>query len=178
MAEIRMFAGNFAPRGWELAAGQLLQISQYSALFSLLGTTYGGDGRVTFGLPDLRGRVIMGTGTGPGLTPVRLGQQSGAETVSGVPAHSHALGAHSHALKATDGAGDSPSPVNNILANDGTDRIYSSGGVTDTELHSDVISSSPTGATGTSGGSNISNIQPSLGITPIICMVGYYPSRS
>ena len=80
IGEIIMFGGNFAPRGWALCNGQLLSISQNSALFSILGTTYGGDGRTTFGLPDLRGRVSMHPGTGPGLSPRSLGQKGGAET--------------------------------------------------------------------------------------------------
>ena len=80
IAEIIMFAGNFAPRGWAFCNGQLLSISQNSALFSILVTTYGGDGRTTFGLPDLRGRVAIRPGTGPGLTPLRLGERGGSET--------------------------------------------------------------------------------------------------
>lgn len=83
LGEIKMFGGNFAPRGYAFCDGQLLPISQYSALFSLLGTTYGGDGRTTFGLPDLRGRVPLHEGSGPGLTPRPLGQKSGTETESG-----------------------------------------------------------------------------------------------
>lgn len=79
IGELRMFGGNFAPRGWALADGQLLAISQNSALFSILGTTYGGDGRTTFALPDLRGRVAIHPGTGPGLTNKRLGQKGGVE---------------------------------------------------------------------------------------------------
>lgn len=93
MAEIRGFAGNFAPRNWALCSGQLLPISSNSALFSLLGTTYGGDGRTTFGLPDLRGRVPIHEGTGPGLTPRNLGARSGSETnvltYSQLPVHNH-----------------------------------------------------------------------------------------
>ena len=82
LGEISMFAGNFAPRGWAFCDGQLLPISQYSALFSLLGTTYGGDGRTSFGLPDLRGRAPIHQGRGPGLRDRRLGQKGGVETVS------------------------------------------------------------------------------------------------
>ena len=80
IAQIMMFGGNFAPRGWAFCDGQLLPISQYSALFSLLGTTYGGDGRTTFGLPDLRGRVAIHPGNGPGLSSIRLGEKGGTET--------------------------------------------------------------------------------------------------
>jgi microcystin-dependent protein len=82
IGEIRLFAGNFAPRGWALCDGQLLPIAQNTALFSILGTTYGGDGRTTFQLPDLRGRVPMHPGTGPGLSTVRLGQPLGTESIS------------------------------------------------------------------------------------------------
>ena len=80
LGEIRMFAGNFAPRGWALCDGQLLAVQQNDALFSVLGTIYGGDGRTTFALPDLRGRVPIHAGTGPGLSRKRLGQRGGAET--------------------------------------------------------------------------------------------------
>ncbi len=82
LGEIRMFAGNFAPRGWALCDGQLLAVNQNDALFSLLGTMYGGDGRTTFGVPDLRGRVPMHAGTGPGLTQKRLGQKGGSEVLT------------------------------------------------------------------------------------------------
>lgn len=93
IGEIRFFGGNFAPRGWAQCDGQLLSISQYTALFSILGTTYGGDGRTTFGLPDMRGRSPVHQGTGPGLVTVRLGQRGGREnvvlTTNNLPAHSH-----------------------------------------------------------------------------------------
>ena len=93
IASIVMFGGNFAPRGWALCNGQLLQISSYSALFSLVGTIYGGDGRSTFGLPDLRGRLAIHAGTGPGLTPRVLGQKIGTETETlttlEMPNHGH-----------------------------------------------------------------------------------------
>jgi microcystin-dependent protein len=99
LGEISMFAGNFAPRGWALCDGQLLAISQNSALFSILGTTYGGDGRTTFGLPDLRGRFAIGAGTGPGLSNRRLGDEYGSSThtlsVAELPAHQH-IGSHTH----------------------------------------------------------------------------------
>jgi microcystin-dependent protein len=82
LAEIRLFAGNFAPKGWAACDGQLLPINQNQALFSLLGTTYGGNGRTTFALPDLRGRVPMHTGVGPGLDARELGEMSGGESAS------------------------------------------------------------------------------------------------
>ena len=93
IGEISMFGGNFAPRGWALCDGQLLPVSQYSALFSLLGTTYGGDGRTTFALPDLRGRTPKGVGNGPGLQSVIWGERGGKEqtliTAANMPSHSH-----------------------------------------------------------------------------------------
>ena len=94
VGEVRMFAGNFAPRGWAFCDGQLLAVSQNDALFSLLGTIYGGDGRTTFGLPDMRGRVAIHAGSGPGLSPRRLGAKAGSEketlTVNQMPSHTHA----------------------------------------------------------------------------------------
>src|SRR5215207_9632471 len=97
IGEIRMFGGNFAPRGWAFCEGQLLSIAQNTALFSILGTTYGGNGTTTFALPDLRGRVPIQPGQGPGLSPYTLGQMSGQENVTllitNIPAHTHTLGA-------------------------------------------------------------------------------------
>ncbi|WP_340819596.1 tail fiber protein [Methanolobus sp. WCC4] len=99
LGEITLFAGNFAPRGWAFCNGQLLPINQNQALFSILGTTYGGDGRTTFALPDLRGRAPVHAGNGPGLSPVVLGQKGGAETVAlnvnQMPSHTHTLN-HTH----------------------------------------------------------------------------------
>ncbi|MDF1702801.1 MAG: tail fiber protein, partial [Planctomycetota bacterium] len=94
LGQIVMFGGNFAPRGWALCDGQLLAISQYQALFSILGTTYGGDGRTTFGLPRMRGRSPVHAGTGAGLSPISLGELGGATSVTlstaQLPAHTHA----------------------------------------------------------------------------------------
>ena len=96
VGEIRMFAGSFAPRGWAFCDGQLLAVSQSDALFSLLGTIYGGDGRTTFGLPDMRGRIPIHAGSGAGLSQRRLGARVGTEketlTVNHLPAHSHTWG--------------------------------------------------------------------------------------
>ncbi|MBY8976315.1 tail fiber protein [Rhodobacteraceae bacterium NNCM2] len=93
LGEVSLFAGNFAPRGWTFADGQLLPISQFSALFAILGTQFGGDGRTTFALPDLRGRVPIGFGSGPGLPTARIGERIGTEsfalTTSTMPAHDH-----------------------------------------------------------------------------------------
>ncbi|MEM9736034.1 MAG: tail fiber protein, partial [Pseudomonadota bacterium] len=134
IGEIRFFSGNFAPRNWALCNGQLLSISQWSALFSIVGTTYGGDGRRTFALPDMRGRVPIHPGTGPGLSPVALGEKGGQETVTlsvaQIPAHTHSAALASNALnldvtlQASDQPGTVASPTGGTLADDGTDRIY------------------------------------------------------
>src|SRR5688572_13508567 len=98
LAQVIMFAGNFAPRGWAFCQGQILSIAQNTALFALLGTTYGGNGQTTFALPDLRGRVPVGTGQGPGLPSVTLGELAGepAHTLisTEMPAHNHMVNAH------------------------------------------------------------------------------------
>src|SRR6185503_14662217 len=113
IGEIIMFAGNFAPRGWAFCEGQLLSIAQNSALFSILGTTYGGDGQTTFALPDLRGRAPMQWGQGPGLTPRFLGESSGAENVTLI---STQMPAHTHALNASGAQGDAPTPSGTVNA--------------------------------------------------------------
>ena len=116
IAEIFMGGMNFAPRGYSTCAGQILSIAQNTALFSLLGTTFGGNGQTTFALPDLRGRVPMGQGQGPGLTDRSLGEQGGAEnvtlTINEMPSHNHTLNAVSE-------AGDVSAPAGAYLANTG-----------------------------------------------------------
>ena len=113
IGEVSIFGGNFAPSGWEFCDGQLLAISQYQSLFSILGTTYGGDGRMTFGLPDLRGRTAIGEGSGPGLTPRPLGQKIGVEAVTltegQLPAHNHSL---PQSINTTENAGGNQSHNN------------------------------------------------------------------
>src|SRR3972149_4604984 len=113
LAEVRLWAANFAPRGWMFCWGQTLSINQYTALFALLGTTYGGNGTTTFQLPDLRGRVPVGVGAGTGLTQRVLGDAAGTETVtllaSEIPAHTHALNVNS-------GGGDNTTPASNYPA--------------------------------------------------------------
>lgn len=113
IAEIRIFAGNFAPRGWAFCDGQILQIAQNTALFSLVGTTYGGDGEITYGLPDLRERAPMHPGRGPGLTPRKLGQRGGAQDVTLTTAQ---MPAHRHAVQATGNAATATNPQEQLLA--------------------------------------------------------------
>jgi len=165
IGEIIMFGGNFAPRGWALCDGQLLPISQYSALFSILGTTYGGDGRTTFGLPDLRGRVAMHPGNGPGLTPRNLGTKSGSETntltVAQLPSHSHTI--------VSGGKANNPSPAGNLPANGGT-NAYSDGSPGKAMKNSMVNN--------TGGSQSVNNMQPYQCVNYIIALQGTYPSRS
>src|SRR5205809_449207 len=113
LGEIRMFGGNFAPRGWALCNGQLLSIAQNTALFSILGVTYGGNGQTTFGLPNLQGRVAMHWGQGPGLSPHTLGETAGAETVTLL---STQMPMHTHTLSASTAAGGTDDPTGGVLA--------------------------------------------------------------
>ena len=167
IGEIRMFAGNYAPQGWAFCQGQLLSISQNTALFSILGTTYGGDGRVTFALPNLSGRVPVGVGQGAGLTNRQLGEVSGTETVTLTTAQ---MPAHSHTVNAVTADGNQNLPTNSFPANTKTlDKEYSTV-APNTTMNPTMI--------GVSGGSQpFSIMQPSLGMNYIICVNGIYPSR-
>ena len=166
LGEIRMFAGNFAPTGWQFCNGQLLSIAQNTALFSLLGTTYGGNGITTFGLPDLRGRVPVHFGLGPGLTDVALGQVRGTENTSILVSN---LPAHTHSISANTSAGTTSVPTNAINADTSTlDKEYTTNAANTTM--------SPTGSTGDS--QPINNMQPYLGINFIIATQGIFPSRN
>jgi microcystin-dependent protein len=171
LGQIRMFAGNFAPRGNAFCEGQLLPISANSALFSLLGTIYGGDGRTTFALPDLRGRMPVHYGNGPGLSSRPLGEKGGQETVTLTQAQ---LPSHSHSLQGEDGLGTQNSPVNTILAelefNGNPIPFYSTTSPT-RNMNSNAI-----GPTGTGQGHN--NIMPFQAIYFIIALTGIYPSRN
>ena len=165
IGEIKMFAGNFAPRNWAFCDGQLLPISQYSALFSILGTTYGGDGRTTFGLPDLRGRVPLNPGSGPGLTPRSLGQKGGSESVAlSVPQ----LPAHTHQARASSETPDTPSPEGAVPAEKVRTHLYTSA-TADVNMGSTAIAS-------TGSGQAHDNMPPFLGIRYIICIQGIFPS--
>jgi len=166
IGEIRMFAGNFAPRGWAKCEGQLLAISSNTALFSILGTRYGGDGRTTLALPDLRGRVAIGSGTGPGLTPRSLSQRSGSETNMLTVAN---LPAHNHSINAVTADGNTSVPGGNLPA--GTkllDKEYSDATAT-TTMNATMVSS-------TGGGQAVNNMQPYLTVTYIIALQGIYPT--
>ena len=170
IGEIIIFAGNFPIRGFAYCDGQLLPISQNTALFSLLGTTFGGDGRTTFALPDLKGRIPMHPGTGPGLTNRRLGEETGATTVTLSAAQ---LGAHSHAAQVAQEDASSTSPTGNALGI-ADDQVYRNTGALV------AMGAQAVGQTGGSGGAAAphDNMQPYLALTFQIALTGVYPSRS
>lgn len=171
LAQIMLFGGNFAPRGWAFCDGQLMPIASYSALFSLLGTTYGGDGRTTFGLPDLRGRVPMHAGNGPGLSPRLIGQAVGTESVTlseaELPSHNHevlvAAATATNNRARGDAIGRSDIYVDNIPADPTTQPSVA--------LNENTIANA-------GGGQGHYNMQPTLCINYIIALQGIFPSRS
>lgn len=180
LGDVIMFAGSYCPRGWLETNGQLLAISEHDALFSLLGTTYGGDGQTTFGLPDLRGRVLVGEGTGAGLTPRPLGQKSGSAnfviTTNSLGGHTHTATTTSQ-MHASAGPGTVNAPAGNVLANDGNDDIYTVGEPSAAQMRSDAVTSTTTlSVTGSS--ISVDAEQPFIGIRSCIAFVGIYPSRN
>ena len=170
LAEIKIFAGNFAPRGWALCDGQILPINQNQSLYSLLGTTYGGDGRTSFALPDLRGRLPMHYGNG-----YTLGSKGGSETVTLTPAE---IPSHTHTiadvkLMAHDGAGTEADPGGRALAHSVNNTPYTNA-TPDAELASSITLT--VGNTG--GGQAHNNLHPYLCLNFIIALRGLFPSRS
>ncbi len=174
IAEIRMFAGNFNPKYWAYCSGQILSIAQNTALFSLLGTTYGGNGQTTFALPNMQSRVAIGTDNGPGLSPVILGEVKGTESntllVANLPQHTHAISGSAKMLTTTAPA-NAPSPGGNYFANDGSPKYKTTGSGT---------MKPATMAVGldAGGGTPVNNIMPYLAISYIICLSGIFPSRN
>ena len=167
VGEIMLFGGNFAVRQWANCDGQLLAVSSNDALFSILGTTYGGDGRTTFGVPDLRGRTPVNAGAGPGLQPVAMGQKYGAETLTLTSA---TMPSHAHTLPVLNAPGDQRTPSGNILAGDATnDTIYAAPSRANAHL-------APTQASG--GGQPINVLDPSLVISIQVAIQGLFPSRN
>lgn len=172
IAEIRIFAGNFAPRGWAFCDGQLLPIANNTALFSLIGTTYGGDGRTTTALPNLQDRAPMHPGRGPGLTDRRLGQKIGIETVAlteaQIPSHTHQPWQQG-APRPT-----SQDPAGRLPArhrDENNEKVFKQ----DPTLNATFASQQ---AANTGGGQGHMNMQPYLTLNFIIALVGLYPSRS
>ena len=177
IGEVRIFAGNFAPRSWALCHGQLLPISQNQALFSILGTTYGGDGRTTFALPDLRGRVAVSQGNGPGLSDYRLGQRGGVETVTlnttQIPSHTHIMTGGVSVSVNTEGATTNEGAGNTLGAGS---IIFNANAPEAGENINGVTSTLAAGNTG--GNQSHENRQPYLAVNYIIALQGVFPSRS
>lgn len=171
VAEIRMFAGNFAPTGWALCNGQLLPISQNTALFSLLGTNYGGDGRTTFGLPNLQGSAPLAPGQGPGLSLRVLGEMGGEQTVTllttEIPAHTHTV------MASTGGGTDSPTGATWAESKLGKTPlpVYAASGANNVAMHPSALSLA-------GGGLPHNNMPPYLCLTFIIALQGIFPARS
>jgi microcystin-dependent protein len=177
LGQITLFAGNFAPRGWAYCDGQLLPISQYTALFSILGTTYGGDGRTTFALPDLRGRAPIGPRQGPGLSDYRLGQRGGAENVT---LNTTQIPNHTHNLNASPNAGTSATPTGNFIAKHQVtiERGNTVDGESFTPDASGIGPMNPAAISATGGSLSHENRPPYLAINYIIATVGVFPSRN
>jgi microcystin-dependent protein len=167
VGEIRMFAGNFAPAGWMFCSGQLLPISEYETLYNLILTTYGGDGQSTFALPDLRGRVPIHQGTGPGGSPYVLAESGGVETVTLTTSQ---MPAHTHPMIVSTAIANSSNPANAILATSSQVSMYF-GGNANSNMNATAISSA--------GGSQPhTNVQPYLCLNFIISIFGIFPSQS
>ncbi len=168
IAEIIMFAGNFAPKNWAFCQGQTINIASNTALFSLLGTTFGGNGTTNFMLPDFRGRMPVGVGNGPGLFPISLGQKAGTETVtlnvSNMPAHVHAI-----SLNCSSQPANNTSPTTNFPAVSEENPMYHS-------TQNATMGNSMTGLTGSNQPFSI--IPPVIGMNFVICVYGVYPSRN
>lgn len=183
IGEIRWFAGNFAPRSWAFCDGQLLAIASNTALFSILGTTYGGDGRTTFALPDFRGRTALGTGNGPGLPFQNLGEKSGSDTntltISNMASHNHAgMGT----IEANNGVASNANPAT-LTPSNAMGRNTTTGSQVQVNAYGPsaggtmAANSAQITLSNTGGGQPVNNIQPSLGMNYIICEYGIYPSR-
>lgn len=166
IGEIRIFGGNFAPAGWAFCDGQILPISENEALFILIGTTYGGDGQTTFALPDLRGRLPMHQGQGPGLSARTLAEQAGVERVTLTAAQ---VPIHDHAVNAVAGLGTRTSPIGNVWAAAGA------------SLYTNAAPSAPlnpAALASAGGGQSHENMSPFLGVSFIISLFGIFPSQS
>lgn len=170
LGEIRMFAGNFAPRGWANCDGQLLEISRNSALFSLLGTIYGGDGRTTFAVPDLRGRSAIHAGSGTGLDPVSQGQRGGSTsfqlTAAEIPSHDHTV-----AIGASDETASEIEPGPSVALAAGGEPMYAPSSAQNTTIAGGTTSS-------TGGNQPVSHRSPYCTVRYIIALQGIFPSRS
>jgi microcystin-dependent protein len=168
VAEIRIFPFNFAPKGWAWCDGQLLPLSQNTALFSLLGTTYGGNGKSNFALPDLQGRAPMHPGQGPGLSLHDLGETGGSETVSLLESE---IPMHSHTLRGNNTLGDSPVPAGNTLARF-TGNVYQQ------TSNANLAMMAPESLPPAGGDQPHNNLQPYLTFYFCIALQGVFPPRT
>lgn len=167
IGEIRMFGGSFNPAGWAFCNGALMPISENDALFTLIGTTYGGDGQETFGLPDLQGRVPIHAGQGPGLSQnYQLGEKLGVESVT-ISAQQTPI--HTHPMVATNEVGNSPNPSGRIVAQSSSVDLYIED-ATDNNLFSNTVSA-------VGGSQPHENMMPFLAITFIISLFGIFPHQ-
>ena len=175
IATIMMFAGNFAPKNWAYCDGRLLSIASNTALFSLVGTTYGGNGTTTFALPDLQGRVVVGAGTGPGLSSYDLGQSANAETatmtIASMPGHTHTAGAVTIPL--SNSAATLTEANGNILGTPTADTYATAGTAPTVNYGSFSATVAPQG-----GSQPFSILQAYECVSFVICQFGVYPSRN
>lgn len=198
IGEIRTFAGNFAPQNWALCQGQTLPIAQYTPLFSIIGTTYGGDGVSNFQLPNTQSRIVIGPGQGPGLPNYNLGQTLGEEnhtlTIAEMPQHTHAFTTQNSttplsatvSLMGINANGDKPNPAANLLAQDPEGKtIYAPGNSTAAAMNAGSAAFNSIGLNAPTVTVNVTgqslphnNIQPVLGMNYIICLEGIFPSRN
>ncbi len=173
IAHVCMFGGSFAPRSWAFCHGQLLPISQYTALFSIVGTTYGGNGQTTFGLPDFRGRIPVGEGGGPGLSYMTLGEAAGTPitylTVNNIPQHSHVPSA---SIPVKTSAGNTTNPANAVISG-GNASTYAPAANATENLAGISAVVNPAGSS-----QPFANSMPSLGINFVIALEGIFPSRN
>jgi microcystin-dependent protein len=175
LGAIFIFAGNFAPRGYQLCQGQLLPIAQNTALFSILGTTYGGNGTTNFALPDLRARAPIGQGTAPGLAPVNLGQSAGNQNVTIQPSN---MPAHNHLVNVSTVAAAQASPQNNFLAPPIDSTPAAGTGYNTAATAGVTLAPTAVSVAGQTAPGPLSVQNPYLGINYIIAMQGIFPSRN
>jgi microcystin-dependent protein len=172
-----LFAGNFAPKNWAICGGQIINIASNTALFSILGTTYGGNGTTTFALPDLRGRTIVGVGTGPGLSSYSLGEVTGVETtaltIGQMPVHVHPFSTTvTYPVTTTDANQNNPNA--NVYGRDASgNNVYSGDNSIAMKPYAGTLTMAPAG-----GSTPFQILRPFLGLNQIICMYGVYPARN
>lgn len=177
---IKLFAGNFAPRGWAMCNGQILSIAQNTALFSILGTTYGGNGQTTFALPNLQSRVPIGMGQGPGLSGYVQGEEAGQETITltinNIPPHNHAASVKVSSANSTldvPTAGASIATPGSIVSRAFVPTLGFNSATPDVQLVGTTVTNSIVGS-----GLPVTNMQPYLALNYIICLEGIFPSRN